>query len=418
MEKTNKVPLLSKQGSTRTLSTVVVPPTQQTKPAPPADDNVLLKGGLFIAFVLAFVFERVLFKAMVSRVESYRYVTMQLVALCYIPVALGLHYYHKHGAAEFRALGKKHRSAIKYIFMGLLDSLHSLFLFIPGGMVTATMSILLLQANVPFTVLASVVFLRKKFSARHYVGVFITVLGLFLVLFPLLVTTSQTPLNSDTILWNALMFMASCAFAALSAVFKEHTLKQHPINMYLMSLWTSIIQFIFGCIFYAVALHVQNVSIFTNPYPHIADNIQHGLACLFLGEQQSSLSTGDQCEFSILLVVGYVLAALAFNLLLSRIIPLLGPQTMYRAVILAVPLVFLACIFSSLDSFKVSFSYFDWLSLCVVVIGLSVYHTPYEPGHEHHDPNRSTTKAARSASVVASDVSKPVPAPMQAHDVV
>ena len=135
--------------------------------------------------------ERVSFKVMLDSMVRYRYVLAQVVCLCYVPIMFGACYLRRcclpRAMDDDAWLDMTEFSKWKFSYMAFLDALQGLAVMVLGGVVPGPLTVLLLQATIPFVaaVVASISRCRIKYSWQHIAGSLAILAGIAVNVFPL-----------------------------------------------------------------------------------------------------------------------------------------------------------------------------------------------------------------------------------------
>ncbi|RHY50269.1 hypothetical protein DYB30_008404 [Aphanomyces astaci] len=241
-----------------------------------SQDNTLLVLGAVAALMLADVGERFTFKLMVDRMESYRYFLAQITTFLYIPPMFCIVGY-KATQTDFIDEEVNEFPKYKFFIMAVLDLCHAMLLFIPGGNTPPALTVIFMQATIPFSMLFGYLFHDYQYSRMQVVGCILMSSGLLLGILPLVLLSCS--LASDVFEeaemgWNSLCFLLAAVPGALSMLYKEQALAPQPMDVYYLNAWVAVYQFIGGLLLAPV--------IFDIPTLHLDQRIS-GLECLVNG---------------------------------------------------------------------------------------------------------------------------------------
>lgn len=131
-----------------------------------------------------------------------------------------------------------------FFVMGVLDSLGTFFTCLGTAYTPGSLSPLLNQLLIPFTMMISAQYIGARYGVREMLGAALIVAGACLSVVPSLITAEDDPSNDD-IRWYAVVFYAlSNAPMAMSACFKEATFESRTLDVWYLTQWVSIFQFL------------------------------------------------------------------------------------------------------------------------------------------------------------------------------
>ncbi|RHY28290.1 hypothetical protein DYB32_006093 [Aphanomyces invadans] len=209
---------------------------------PHAFFSTLVVVGAVAALMLADVGERFTFKLMVDRMESYRYFLAQITTFLYIPPMFCIVGYK---ATQTVRDGCQVNEFPKYKFfiMAVLDLLHAMLLFIPAGNTPPALTVIFVQATVPFSMLFGYLFHSYQYSRMQIVGGILMTSGLMLGILPLLLLDVFEEAEMG---WHSLCYLLAAIPGALSMMYKEQALAPQPMDVYYLNAWVAVYQFIGG----------------------------------------------------------------------------------------------------------------------------------------------------------------------------
>lgn len=344
---------------------------------------------LILVLAVSAVAERVTFKVMVDKLENYRFFLMQMVAALNAVLMLIVTIWKRLRTKEITAEMQK-VSKWYYVLMALLDTFTLMLTVIPGGRVPAPLTIVLLQSVTPINLIMSVILRsnRWEFHKTHYIGAFMILLAIIGNIVPLIVRDPMGPAYNADVLWNCVLFIGAGVPATLSMFLKESVLAQQQMNVYYLNFWVSLFQFMIGVVFAPLALPLQDL---LNPeawsstgWQLMAKNWREGGGCLFAGDPSSA---ADFCWLAPLVLVVYVLSALAFNYLIMELVCVLSLRKTHYSIAASIPLAWVALELYGATSAVAQrhgqwppWNPFDIAACVVVVVGLVIYHYREEPG--------------------------------------
>ncbi|UIZ22677.1 hypothetical protein KXD40_003731 [Peronospora effusa] len=280
----------------------------------------LLSFGAILLLLVAMSSERFLFKVMVDRMESYRCVILHcssiFMTFLYIPpmfCIVGYKATHDNLAEDDGVEFPK----FYFFVMGLLDLLHGLMLFIAGGRTDPTETLLFMQASIPISACISAAFFGVRYTRPQVIGMLAITGGLILSLIPCIEDIHSESFDDQEIGWNSIFYLFAAIPGSLSMLYKEHVIRDQPVNMSYLNAWVSMNQFVAGLLVAPL--------IFDAEFLHL-DQKSSGFMCLIQGE--SEVST-DHCYMGLPILILYVFSNLVVNLLLLQLIRLTSVSTMY-----------------------------------------------------------------------------------------
>ena len=105
----------------------------------------------------------------------------------------------------------------KFAVLGFLDAVQSILQFFSDSHVPGATQQLLQQAVIPITMIASILFLKTKYSMGQYIGATVIVLGIFIDIIPAF-SDPESDLYAP-ISWTLIFLFSSLPFA-LSYLYK------------------------------------------------------------------------------------------------------------------------------------------------------------------------------------------------------
>ncbi|ETV72125.1 hypothetical protein, variant 1 [Aphanomyces astaci] len=235
--------------------------------------HTLLVLAAVAALMLADVGERFTFKLMVDRMESYRYFLAQITTFLYIPPMFCIVGY-KATQTDFIDEEVNEFPKYKFFIMAVLDLCHAMLLFIPGGNTPPALTVIFMQATIPFSMLFGYLFHDYQYSRMQVVGCILMSSGLLLGILPLVLLLASDVFEEAEMGWNSLCFLLAAVPGALSMLYKEQALAPQPMDVYYLNAWVAVYQFIGGLLLAPV--------IFDIPTLHLDQRIS-GLECLVNG---------------------------------------------------------------------------------------------------------------------------------------
>lgn len=192
----------------------------------------------------------------------------------------------------------------KFAIMGLLDSMAGIMQALAVNYINnGSLVILLSQSAIPASMAISKAFLKTKYKGSQYIGAFIVIIGIIVVLLPSFIHPESS--GSHVIAWSAVMMLSSVPMC-LSSVYKEKALGDTDIDAVYMNGWIALFQF-----FAALPLLLPSAPASAITIPELPENLWNGAKC-FVGI--NSITTGshpDDCGTAPAFVCTYLVCILA-----------------------------------------------------------------------------------------------------------
>lgn len=322
----------------------------------------------FVCLVVAGLGNKVFQKLETIPMYNYPYFLNLMTTFVYIPLSFA----YVLPMIKWGSLITKEQRQIpqyKFAIMGALDGVAGIMQsfavnFIPSG----ALIILLTQAAIPISMVITKLFLKTKYKIHNYIGAFIVVCGLVVVLVPQLISGGgDNPHNeSKTIIgvWCGVMIL-SCIPMTLSSVYKEKALNDIEIDVVYLNAWVSVYQFILSLIL-AVPSGYANVP--PIPPAELPGNIWGGMKC-YAG---FNTLPSDNCKMAPIFVSLYLVFNIAYNILIIMMLKYGGANLLWLAMTFMVPLGNFAFALPFMPE-KVTLKATDYVGLVVILGGLVVY---------------------------------------------
>jgi drug/metabolite transporter (DMT)-like permease len=231
------------------------------------------------------------------------------------------------------------------------------------------------RITLPLTMIFSYFLLNRRYHSNHYLGLALTLSGVFLIIIPQFLYGHQKESNPLSIL----IYSLSIVPGVLSYIYKEMYLKgQSELNIWWMNCWISLWQLVIGIFTIPILFLSYN---YFKPETFI-DYIKNGVSCQFGGINHYS---SDNCRLSFLWLIIYQFISALANVLMFMILRH-GSSLMYLVLAtLKAPITgFLGYILMSYniiyttDAQKVQIFPTDYLSLVLIIAGSVVYNLKQE----------------------------------------
>lgn len=196
--------------------------------------------------------------------------------------------------------------------IGLMDSLASIMTALSIPFISIMLNVVVSKLVLPMTMIASLIFLKKKYLWSHYTGVVITLFGILAAAVPKFLLDNVDKINPAAMT----VFVCSLIPGVASFMIKEVHLKENPnVDSWYMNTIIFIFQVIVGFLTLPlVMLPLPGL----NVYPeHFGSYISNSLNCQFGGVNTLE---GDNCRFSFLYLIVFQLFGTISNILMFTII--------------------------------------------------------------------------------------------------
>ncbi|KAL9183067.1 hypothetical protein ACHAXT_004854 [Thalassiosira profunda] len=229
-------------------------------------------------------------------------------------------------------------------------------------------------------------------SKYHIFGTGMMFLAIFLGLTPAVLSLDHIIITKKDAMpertaYNTIVFCLAAVPAAMSQLYKEHTMTRlkQPIDRNTLNLVLSIFQLLFAIVVSPLAYGLQGMGDgpgWTTLYPSksIGENFAHGLAC-FLGTldeetQKTGYPEEAVCSWSWALIIGHVLSIIMVGVAIDKLAA--ATKVMYRGVsmgiLVSVLLMFIYQIRDQWCEYGPLVSFFHLSSTAVLIVGAEIYH--------------------------------------------
>eukprot|EP00741_Cyanophora_paradoxa_P010705 tig00020538_g10347.t1 len=332
------------------------------------------KAAMLIGFLLVLIVvatsNRILYKMMLNRYafegHSYAYFLNQWTVVLYCALAWIIVLYRMYSSGDITPEMRKYPMQ-RFAGMGLFDALSS-FLGVIGGVYTAgQLQTLLDQGVIPWTMIASLVFLSARYNRLQFMGAFLICCGVGLATVP---AFKGGHLGANNRVSSIIVYATSSVPNALSNVYKEFAFKDQNMDIYYLTFWVSTWQFFLGFLFAPLQSSPYLMGQDAMPMSEIATNLQEGFLC-FLGQASHQ---GDDCSGRASIVLAFLVVNFAYNALLLVVTKYGSAVLLVMTGALVIPVtnvVFTVKAVMGADA--ESFSEWDLAGLNVVLVGFVVY---------------------------------------------
>ena len=171
------------------------------------------------------------------------------------------------------------------IIIGLCDGLGSIIQGIPTPYLPVVTISIFNRLSLVFLLPLSKIYLGKKYSPNHYLGVFLTLYSVFLSFIPK-VLDNKTVGN-----WWLLLYIVGIIPGVCSFIYKEKRLRGDP-DIWWFNTWVSIYQLGWGLLFLPFQALLNKVT-----FMGFWKQIGYGFVCQFAGK---NMLEGDNCQYGLL----------------------------------------------------------------------------------------------------------------------
>lgn len=332
-----------------------------------------------------------------------------------------------------------------FLVMGLLDAISGTMQVLATIYLPGTLLVLLPQAAIPFSMLASRFILREKFTMYQYAGAVVVLFGIFVVLFPVLtyaraphytcqavdeiqdctlcqteeteedclshvkeqpdangifsilhtnetmsycewISRDDSMTKDDILVWIwSLVMVASCIPMVLSTVYKQVVL-QVQLDPILVNGWCALFQLLCGLPLAFPAGMISSPKVLPN---HLPENWLQAFKCLF--QQLNSIDAGchpDECSRAALFVHLGLLSSAVYAVSMMFVLKYGSSSWLYLGLTLVLPLGHL--VFSLHSPSMIHWS--DVLGLVILMAGLILYRFGHDHDEESSNDNATTSQ--------------------------
>lgn len=340
---------------------------------------------LVLAFILMLVFQlgnRIFGRLQTYPMHNYPIFMNMLQVSIYIPVCFA---YILPTIAFTKRISKEQQEIPKYKFavMGAYDSLAGIMqTFAVNYIANSSTIVLVQQSAIPISMAISKYFLNAQYTYSQYLGAFVVLLGIVVVLIPTLMSspsgdataaTDNTSNSYGELMWIGVMIV-SCIPMCLSSVYKEKALGETEIDVVFLNGWVAVFQFLLS-----IPLCIPSSLVINMPVSGILPNLYGGLLCWFGIDsinESNLLQTGstsvDHCSTAPFFVTTYLLFNVVYNILIVVILKHGSANILWMASTVIVPLSNVAFSLDIMPGHQPMRSW-DMVGLVVIMIGLVLY---------------------------------------------
>eukprot|EP00928_Gymnodinium_smaydae_P061049 TRINITY_DN4509_c0_g3_i2.p1 TRINITY_DN4509_c0_g3~~TRINITY_DN4509_c0_g3_i2.p1 ORF type:complete len:431 (+),score=84.43 TRINITY_DN4509_c0_g3_i2:165-1295(+) len=206
---------------------------------------------------------------------------------------------------EMRRYPKKH-----FLLMGFLDSLGTFFTCMGTAYTPGSLTPLLNQLLIPFTMVVSAAYIRTRYSSKEMAGALLIVAGACVSVVPSLLQASASDSLGSNIRWYAVIFYAmSNVPMAMSACYKESKFDKAQLDVWYLTQWVSIFQFLVSFVYMPLLVLPGFGSQDGMSWSDVVSALSDGMDCY--------LERVPECaeQWTFLLLTGYCGVNVCFNTL-------------------------------------------------------------------------------------------------------
>ncbi|KAK5575544.1 hypothetical protein RB653_006677 [Dictyostelium firmibasis] len=338
-----------------------------------------------VLYIVSGVINGVLLKKLMIKFVNYGFFLSQLTNYGYLPIFLGAMWYKMYCTND---VPKETRDfpQYKFVIMGLLDAVNGFFVVIGGISTSGSLQQLLNQAIIPFTMIASFIFLKERYSLIQLGGATVILSGVVIALIPSLVGGS----SGGNILFYNFFYLISVIPGALSNVYKDIAFKSIDMDVWYLQFWDCLYQSLFGSILFPINNWLPPPA--TIKFTAILPAMKDGALCLggknsilpIYNGTSSVLAFGscgindnyvcDDCHNTWVIVLIYMTINIAYNIFILLVLKHAG-ATVYsiaNTVILPLTNIFFSIKFI-MGAATSPFSGLSVAGLLVILFGLGGY---------------------------------------------
>ncbi|KAM9960271.1 hypothetical protein ACTFIW_009399 [Dictyostelium discoideum] len=338
-----------------------------------------------LLYIISGVINGVLLKKLMIKFVNYSFFLSQLTNYGYLPIFLAAMWYKMYCTSDVPKETRKFPQ-YKFVIMGLLDAINGFFVVIGGVSTSGPLQQLLNQAIIPFTMIASFIFLRERYSLFQLGGAVVILGGVVVSLIPSLVGGS----SGGNILFYNFFYLISVVPGALSNVYKDIAFQSIDMDVWYLQFWDCLYQSLFGSILFPVNNWLPPPA--TIKFTEIIPSMRDGALCLggkntilpIFNGTTSTLALGscginenfvcDDCHNTWIIVLIYMTINIAYNIFILLVLKHAG-ATVYsiaNTVILPLTNIFFSISFI-MGAATTPFSALSVAGLLIILFGLGGY---------------------------------------------
>ncbi|KAN0008686.1 hypothetical protein ACTFIU_009413 [Dictyostelium citrinum] len=226
-----------------------------------------------LLYIVSGVINGILLKKLMIKFVNYSFFLSQLTNYGYLPIFLVAMWYKMYCTNDVPKETRKFPQ-YKFVIMGLLDAINGFFVVIGGVSTSGPLQQLLNQAIIPFTMVASFIFLKERYSLIQLGGATVILGGVVVALIPSLTGGS----SGGNILFYNFFYLISVIPGALSNVYKDIAFQATDMDVWYLQFWDCLYQSLFGSILFPVNNWLPPPA--TIKFTEIIPSMRDGALCL------------------------------------------------------------------------------------------------------------------------------------------
>ena len=263
-----------------------------------------------------------------------------------------------------------------FFIMGTLDSLGTFLTCLGTAYTPGSITPLLNQLLIPFTMLVSAMWLSIRSRWQERCGAFLIVLGACISVIPKIIGSApdeSSPLQSIAVQsrWYAILFYALSNFPmAASSCYKEATFENHHLDVWYLTQWVSIWQFLISFIYMPLLVLPGFSSKQGMSFSEVVDSFVDGWICY--SQQDPDCARGG----AFLLLTGYCGVNVCFNTLglyLTKHGSAVLNALSYSMLLPFTTALFFTPLLGPYQEPLTRDAYFTFIGLVVVLLGFAIY---------------------------------------------
>ncbi|KAM9965942.1 hypothetical protein ACTFIR_006125 [Dictyostelium discoideum] len=341
-----------------------------------------------VLYVTSGVINSVLLKKVMNKFTNYAFFLSQLTNFGYVPIFGAVTAYKifftKDIPQETRDFPTR-----KFAIMGALDAITGFFVVIGGVSTSGPLQQLLNQAIIPFTMIASFIFLKERYSLIQLGGALVIIGGVVTSLVPSLIGGSS---SGNKPFWN-FFYLLSVIPGALSNVYKDIGFQAvADMDVWYLQYWDSLYQSIFGLFLFPVNNWLPPPA--TVKFAQILPFMKEGAECLaginsiipsYINGTSSFTAnsctyaptatvTCDDCHNAWIVIILYMTINIIYNIFILLVLKHAGATVYSIANTLRLPLTNIVFSIHFIMGSAVSpFSGLSVAGLVIILVGLGGY---------------------------------------------
>jgi hypothetical protein len=327
--------------------------------------------GALFALIACRTVDQVLYYRIARMYASYTWALGAiLLSAGYLMVLWPVVWYKMYVSGEITAEHRRFPQKALFI-MALFDTLSNVIGTWPLPYIPSSMTNVLSNSVLPFTMVCSVLLLKTGYRWTHYVGAGLVVVGIIVRLIPTFSAGEKEPLILPAI-WIPI-YLFSMIPSALSNVYKEGGLKGIKSDIWHVNAWVGVWQLLLGFITMPTVFIPFPDADVINP-SDLGQYLSDASTCFFLGRNPRPGSP-DQCEGLFFLFLLFLAFNVAFNQLMLIVFKRGSSVLAVISGTARLPLVDILLLWGFLaGAAKISnITVFDIIALIVIICGIVSY---------------------------------------------